>query len=197
MNVCWLLKLPLQPLHPVKLLCLSQDVTSTKGNEFEDYCLKRELLMGIFEMGWEKPSPIQVDEAISTNFPPVVNVNWAWFWYGLLRCTSCNPEKLTHREIFRTVRDVLAQIVIFGVTSSPILNSRGSGVFCMLSSIIFFPPKSHVTSHEPYQLYWFEFCLSAKRRKASPSLCQAEIFWLGPRMAQEKVEPTSSQCWRE
>lgn len=37
-----------------------QDVTSTKGNEFEDYCLKRELLMGIFEMGWEKPSPIQV-----------------------------------------------------------------------------------------------------------------------------------------
>jgi len=35
-------------------------VTATKGNEFEDYCLKRELLMGIFEMGWEKPSPIQV-----------------------------------------------------------------------------------------------------------------------------------------
>ncbi|TKS88748.1 putative ATP-dependent RNA helicase DDX6 [Collichthys lucidus] len=37
----------------------AKDVTSTKGNEFEDYCLKRELLMGIFEMGWEKPSPIQ------------------------------------------------------------------------------------------------------------------------------------------
>uniref|UniRef100_A0A672FFS7 RNA helicase n=1 Tax=Salarias fasciatus TaxID=181472 RepID=A0A672FFS7_SALFA len=41
--------------HRVK----TSDVTSTKGNEFEDYCLKRELLMGIFEMGWEKPSPIQ------------------------------------------------------------------------------------------------------------------------------------------
>lgn len=38
-----------------------QDVTATKGNEFEDYCLKRELLMGIFEMGWERPSPIQVN----------------------------------------------------------------------------------------------------------------------------------------
>uniref|UniRef100_A0A3Q1GU22 Probable ATP-dependent RNA helicase ddx6 n=1 Tax=Acanthochromis polyacanthus TaxID=80966 RepID=A0A3Q1GU22_9TELE len=38
----------------------TSDVTATKGNEFEDYCLKRELLMGIFEMGWEKPSPIQV-----------------------------------------------------------------------------------------------------------------------------------------
>jgi len=37
----------------------TSDVTSTKGNEFEDYCLKRELLMGIFEKGWEKPSPIQ------------------------------------------------------------------------------------------------------------------------------------------
>lgn len=37
----------------------TSDVTATKGNEFEDYCLKRELLMGIFEKGWEKPSPIQ------------------------------------------------------------------------------------------------------------------------------------------
>ncbi|KAK2716911.1 hypothetical protein QYM36_007156 [Artemia franciscana] len=35
------------------------DVTDRKGNEFEDFCLKRELLMGIFEKGWEYPSPIQ------------------------------------------------------------------------------------------------------------------------------------------
>lgn len=34
-------------------------MTNTKGNEFEDFCLKRPLLMGIFEKGWEKPSPIQ------------------------------------------------------------------------------------------------------------------------------------------
>ncbi len=34
-------------------------MTATKGNEFEDYFLKRELLMGIFEKGFEKPSPIQ------------------------------------------------------------------------------------------------------------------------------------------
>lgn len=40
-------------------LLIIQDVTLTKGNEFEEYCLKRELLMGIFEKGWEKPSPIQ------------------------------------------------------------------------------------------------------------------------------------------
>jgi len=36
-----------------------QDVTKTKGHEFEDYYLKRELLMGIYEKGFEKPSPIQ------------------------------------------------------------------------------------------------------------------------------------------
>lgn len=41
----------------------SQDVLNTKGGDFEDYGLKRELLMGIFEAGFEKPSPIQ-EEAI-------------------------------------------------------------------------------------------------------------------------------------
>ena len=35
------------------------DVTNTKGSEFEDFNLKRDLLMGIFEAGFEKPSPIQ------------------------------------------------------------------------------------------------------------------------------------------
>lgn len=41
------------------------DVTSTEGYEFEDFGLKRELLMGIFEKGFEKPSPIQ-EQAIPT-----------------------------------------------------------------------------------------------------------------------------------
>jgi ATP-dependent RNA helicase DDX6/DHH1 len=41
-------------LPPKDLRIKTLDVTSTKGNEFEDYCLKRELLIGIFEMGWEK-----------------------------------------------------------------------------------------------------------------------------------------------
>ncbi|KAJ1916024.1 DExD/H-box ATP-dependent RNA helicase dhh1 [Mycoemilia scoparia] len=37
----------------------TEDVTATKGNDFEDYYLKRSLLMGIFEMGFERPTPIQ------------------------------------------------------------------------------------------------------------------------------------------
>lgn len=46
-------------LPPKDLRKRTSDVTDTKGNDFEDFCLKRELLMGIFEKGWEKPSPIQ------------------------------------------------------------------------------------------------------------------------------------------
>lgn len=41
----------------------TEDVTATKGLEWEDMQLRRELLMGIFEAGFEKPSPIQ-EEAI-------------------------------------------------------------------------------------------------------------------------------------
>jgi superfamily I DNA/RNA helicase len=37
----------------------TEDVTVTKGHEFEDYFLKRELLKGIFDKGFERPSPIQ------------------------------------------------------------------------------------------------------------------------------------------
>ncbi|KAI9298973.1 DEAD-domain-containing protein [Neoconidiobolus thromboides FSU 785] len=37
----------------------TEDVTNTKGTEFDDFLLKRELLMGIYEFGYERPSPIQ------------------------------------------------------------------------------------------------------------------------------------------
>ncbi|KAJ3196300.1 DExD/H-box ATP-dependent RNA helicase dhh1, partial [Entophlyctis luteolus] len=35
------------------------DVLDTKGLEFSDFALKRELLMGLYEAGFEKPSPVQ------------------------------------------------------------------------------------------------------------------------------------------
>ena len=47
-----------QPINKL-IKNIKKDVTLTKGNDFEDYYLKRELLMGIFEKGFEKPSPIQ------------------------------------------------------------------------------------------------------------------------------------------
>lgn len=37
----------------------TEDVSATKGTNFEDYCLTRQLLKGVYEYGWEKPSPIQ------------------------------------------------------------------------------------------------------------------------------------------
>ena len=48
------LKLPPKDTRPQ-----TDDVLQTKGSDFEDYFLRRELLMGIFEMGYERPSPIQ------------------------------------------------------------------------------------------------------------------------------------------
>ncbi|EGG12255.1 uncharacterized protein MELLADRAFT_46659 [Melampsora larici-populina 98AG31] len=52
------LNLPQKDLRPQ-----TEDVTKTKGVEFEDLYLRRDLLMGIFEAGFERPSPIQ-EEAI-------------------------------------------------------------------------------------------------------------------------------------
>lgn len=37
----------------------TEDVTNTKNHQFDEYNLKKELLMGIYEKGYEKPSPIQ------------------------------------------------------------------------------------------------------------------------------------------
>ncbi|CAH0714314.1 unnamed protein product, partial [Brenthis ino] len=55
-DIGWKAKLKLPPKdRRIK----TSDVTDTRGNEFEEFCLKREILMGIFEKGWEKPSPIQ------------------------------------------------------------------------------------------------------------------------------------------
>ncbi|KAI4260887.1 MAG: hypothetical protein LQ352_000042 [Teloschistes flavicans] len=48
------LKAPVKDARPQ-----TEDVTKTKGLDFEDFLIKRELMMGIFEAGFEKPSPIQ------------------------------------------------------------------------------------------------------------------------------------------
>jgi ATP-dependent RNA helicase DDX6/DHH1 len=46
-------------LPPRDLRYKTADVTDTKGHTFEDFSLTRDLLKGIFEKGWEAPSPIQ------------------------------------------------------------------------------------------------------------------------------------------
>ena len=48
---------------PQDLRYRTEDVTDTKGRDWDDFFLRRELLMGIFEKGFERPSPVQ-EEAI-------------------------------------------------------------------------------------------------------------------------------------
>ncbi len=48
-------------LPPKDTRIKTEDVLNTKGVEFEDFGLKRDLLRGIFEYGFEAPSPIQCE----------------------------------------------------------------------------------------------------------------------------------------
>ncbi|KAF5396558.1 ATP-dependent RNA helicase cgh-1 [Paragonimus heterotremus] len=69
------------------------DVTTIKGNSFEDFCLKRDLLKGIYEKGWEYPSPIQ---------------------------ESSIPVALTHRDIMARAKNGTGKT---GAYSVPLLDS--------------------------------------------------------------------------
>ncbi|KAI6178002.1 RNA helicase [Aphelenchoides besseyi] len=46
-------------LPPRDLRIKTADVTDTKGMNFEHFKISRDLLKGVFEKGWEQPSPIQ------------------------------------------------------------------------------------------------------------------------------------------
>ncbi len=61
----------------------------TKGQDFSDYFLKRELLMGIYEKGFEKPSPIQVGTWARGLFCPVMRL---WALWGCMRRASRSPR---------------------------------------------------------------------------------------------------------
>lgn len=66
------------------------DVTATKGHDFEDYSLKNELIMGLVEKGFYKPSPIQ-EEAIPialTGLPQLIQARTS------LREPKTAPERL-------------------------------------------------------------------------------------------------------
>lgn len=84
----------------VLIFLIIQDVTSTKGNEFEDYCLKRELLMGIFEMGWEKPSPIQVVCKQTTQMLLLTSVNVLTFLRPVLVPSLGKTEAVNERTFY-------------------------------------------------------------------------------------------------
>ncbi|KAM3588972.1 DExD/H-box ATP-dependent RNA helicase dhh1 [Umbelopsis sp. WA50703] len=83
----------------------TEDVTATKGNEFEDYFLKRELLMGIFEAGFERPSPIQ-EEAI--------------------------PIALTGRDILARAKNGTGKTAAFVIPTLEKVNNKKSNIQALL-----------------------------------------------------------------
>ncbi|TVY78328.1 ATP-dependent RNA helicase dhh1 [Lachnellula suecica] len=83
----------------------TEDVTATKGLEFEDFNLKRDLLMGIFEAGFEKPSPIQ-EEAI--------------------------PVALTGRDILARAKNGTGKTAAFVIPALERINPKSSKVQCLI-----------------------------------------------------------------
>ncbi|KAL5601434.1 hypothetical protein BROUX41_002579 [Berkeleyomyces rouxiae] len=83
----------------------TEDVTNTKGLEFEDFHLKRDLLMGIFEAGFEKPSPIQ-EEAI--------------------------PIALTGRDVLARAKNGTGKTAAFVIPALEKINPKVSKIQCLI-----------------------------------------------------------------
>ncbi|KAG9241264.1 ATP-dependent RNA helicase DHH1 [Calycina marina] len=83
----------------------TEDVTNTKGYEFEDFAIKRDLLMGIFEAGFEKPSPIQ-EEAI--------------------------PVALTGKDILARAKNGTGKTAAFVIPALEKINPKISKIQCLI-----------------------------------------------------------------
>ncbi|KFY37430.1 hypothetical protein V495_07181 [Pseudogymnoascus sp. VKM F-4514 (FW-929)] len=83
----------------------TEDVTATKGLEFEEFSIKRDLLMGIFEAGFEKPSPIQ-EEAI--------------------------PVALTGRDILARAKNGTGKTAAFVIPALERINTKSSKIQCLI-----------------------------------------------------------------
>lgn len=67
----------------------TSDVTATKGTDFEDYITKTELMMGIVEKGFDKPSPIQEE-----CFPvALAGIPISLFWWSIMTLARKKPHR--------------------------------------------------------------------------------------------------------
>lgn len=80
-------------------------MTNTKGLEFEDFQLKRDLLMGIFEAGFEKPSPIQ-EESI--------------------------PVALSRRDVLARAKNGTGKTAAFVIPALQLINAKVSKIQCLI-----------------------------------------------------------------
>lgn len=109
----------------------TEDVTATKGNSFEDYYLKRELLMGIYEKGYEQPSPIQ-EETI-----PIALAGrdiLARAKNGTGKCLGADDRVLIADGSTKRAQDIVVGDVLLGDDSEPrVVTSVTAGVGPMYS----------------------------------------------------------------
>lgn len=92
-------------LYLTSCFSLWQDVTNTKGLEWENFALKRDLLMGIFEAGYEKPSPIQ-EESV--------------------------PVALTGRDILARAKNGTGKTAAFVVPALERINPKVAKIQCLI-----------------------------------------------------------------
>ncbi|KAJ4398223.1 DExD/H-box ATP-dependent RNA helicase dhh1 [Neurospora sp. IMI 360204] len=83
----------------------TEDVTNTRGLDWEDFIHDRDLLMGIFEAGFEKPSPIQ-EEAI--------------------------PVALTGRDILARAKNGTGKTAAFVIPALSKINPKVSKIQCLI-----------------------------------------------------------------
>ncbi|KAL0468288.1 ATP-dependent RNA helicase [Neurospora intermedia] len=83
----------------------TEDVTNTRGLDWEDFIHDRDLLMGIFEAGFEKPSPIQ-EEAI--------------------------PVALTGRDILARAKNGTGKTAAFVIPALNKINPKVSKIQCLI-----------------------------------------------------------------
>ena len=60
---------------PADLRPKTEDVTATRGLEWDDFCLRKEVLMGIVGNGFDKPSPVQeevIPIILASNFQRIL-----------------------------------------------------------------------------------------------------------------------------
>ncbi|OMO97583.1 VHS domain-containing protein [Corchorus olitorius] len=90
-----------------------EDVTATKGNEFEDYFLKCELLMGIYEKGFEGPSPIQEEWKVGVSSVPSI--------FTSRFVSSLIPSQISIFRSMEIVCELVNQLVCDGRSHAGIL----------------------------------------------------------------------------
>ncbi|KAI9724586.1 MAG: DExD/H-box ATP-dependent RNA helicase dhh1 [Chrysothrix sp. TS-e1954] len=83
----------------------TKDVTATKGLEFEEFLISRELQKGIFEAGFEKPSPVQ-EEAI--------------------------PVALTGRDVLARAKNGTGKTAAFVIPTLEQVDSKNSAIQALL-----------------------------------------------------------------